>query len=117
MSRTLNLADRVLAIGRNLRELGRDEDALRMLGRLAGWQHLPAEVAEETQACLADIRMRHCQFAQARRHFAALLGYRPDNPRYHYRLAAAFDADQKGSAEAAYEHYRQSLELDPNQAD
>jgi Flp pilus assembly protein TadD len=117
MSMTLNLADRVLRIGRNLQEVGRASDALRMLERLAGWKHLPAEVAEETHACLAEIRMRHSQFAHARRHLAALLVLEPDNPRYHYLLAATFDPDKRGSGEAAYEHYRRSLELDPNQAD
>src|SRR5207245_3321779 len=61
--------------------------------------------------------MRHCQFAQARRHLAALLVLRPDNPQYHYLLAGAFDPDKEDSAEAACEHYRRSLELDPNQAD
>ncbi len=117
MSMTLNLADHVLRVGRNLQEVGRASDALRMLERLAGWKHLPAEVAEETHACLAEIRMRHCQFAHAHRHLAALLDLGPDNPRYHYLLAATFDPDKRGSGEAAYEHYRRSLELDPNQAD
>lgn len=117
MSRTLNLADRVLALGRRFQELGRAADALRMLGRLAGWRQLSAAVAEETQARLADLRMHHGQFAQARRHLAALIAHRPDHARYHYQLATAFDIDHKGSAQAAYEHYQRSLALDPNQAD
>src|SRR5262249_2735450 len=35
----------------------------------------------------------------------------------HYLLATAFDADDKDQALAAYGHFRQSLKLDPNQAD
>jgi Flp pilus assembly protein TadD len=117
MSRTLNLADGVLALGRNLQELGRDEDALRILGRLAGWQTVPSEVAEQTHARLAELHLRHYQYAQARRHLAAALIHRPDNARYHYRLAAAFDDAEKGQSQAAYEHYCQSLELDAEQVD
>jgi Tfp pilus assembly protein PilF len=117
MSRTLNLAERTLAQGRNLHELGCDGDALRILGRLAAWRQLPSAVAEETQTCLAEIRLSHQQFAQARRHLTAVLLHRPDDARGHYRLAAAFDADEKDQAQAAYEHYQRSLQLDPDQPD
>ncbi len=117
MSKTLNLADRVLAMAKNLAELGREGDALRLLDRLAGWQQLPTSVAEETYACLAAIRLRHHQYTQARHALAAALVYRPDNARYHYLLATTLERDQKGGAQAAYEHYRRSLELDPDQPD
>src|SRR5689334_11449887 len=117
MSKTLNLADRVLARGRHLHELGYQRDAQRMLGRLANWQQLPASVAEETQARLADIQLRNGQYAQARRHLTAALAHRPDNARYHYLLATALDANERDQAQTAYEHYQRSLELDPNQAD
>ncbi|HLJ97162.1 MAG TPA: tetratricopeptide repeat protein [Gemmataceae bacterium] len=117
MSRTLNLADHVLAKGRQLHQLGRDHDALGLLSRLAGWQDLPAEVVQETHTCLADIRMSHGQFAQARRHLGVLLAHRPNHPRYHYLLALAVDGEGSGSALAAHEHYRRSLELDPDQPD
>lgn len=117
MSKTLNLTDRVLARGRHLHELGFQMDAQRMLGRLANWQQLPDAVAEETQARLADIHLRDGHYTQARRHLAAALAHRPDNARYHYLLATALDAGETNQAEAAYKHYRRSLELDPNQAD
>jgi Flp pilus assembly protein TadD len=117
MSRTLNFADHVLTRGQNLHQVGREEDAQRLLDRLAGWEHVPAEVAQKTHACLVEIRMRHGQWGQARRHLAALLAGEPDNPRYHYFIAATYDADERGSAETAYEHYRRSLEIDPTQAD
>lgn len=117
MSRTLNLAERTLARGRNLQELGCDGEAIRLLGQLAGWRQLPAEVAEETQSRLAAIHLRHQQYAQARRHLTAALLHRPDNARCHYELATAYDTDEKAQALAAYEHYQQSLELLPNQPD
>ena len=117
MSRTLNLAERTLARGRNLHEVGCDGEALRILGRLAGWRQLPSAVAEETQACLAAIRLCHKQFAQARRHLTAVLLHRPNDARGHYQLASAFDAEEKDQARAAYQHYQRSLQLDPNQPD
>jgi tetratricopeptide (TPR) repeat protein len=117
MSMTLNLVDHVLARGRKLQELGRHADALRLFSRLAGWQQLPAEVAEETQARLADIRLRYRQYAQARRHLAAVLAHRPDHARHHYQLARALDSEDQGNTMAALEHYRRSFELDPNQPD
>jgi Tfp pilus assembly protein PilF len=117
MSKTLKLADRVLALGRNFQELGRDEDALRVLGRLAGWRQLPADVAEQTHARLAEISFRHGQFPQARRHLQAVLVRRPNNARYHYWFAVAFDGDEKSQNQVAYDHYRRSLELDPQQVD
>jgi tetratricopeptide (TPR) repeat protein len=117
MSRTLNLAKRTLALGRNLHKLGCDGEAIRLLGQLAGWRQLPGELAEETQSRLGEIRLRYHQYAQARRHLAAALLHRPDNAQGHFRLAAAFAADEEDHAQAAYQHYKRSLQLDPNQPD
>ena len=58
MSMTLNLVDRLLARGRHFQQLGRDHDAIDTLGRLSQFASLPAEVAEETQARLAEINLR-----------------------------------------------------------
>ena len=58
MSMTLNLVDRLLAAGRNLHKLGREQDALHIFSRLSGFRQLPAEVAEETQVRLAEISLR-----------------------------------------------------------
>ena len=70
MSTTLNLADRLLAMGRNFEALGRDQDALHILGRLAGLHEVPVVVAEETQSRLAEIFLRRRQYRRARRHLA-----------------------------------------------
>ena len=68
MSRMLNLVDCLLARGRKLQAMGRSRDALHVLGRLAGFRQLPLPIAEETQACLAEIQLRHQEYSSARRH-------------------------------------------------
>jgi Flp pilus assembly protein TadD len=119
MSRMLNLVDRLLARGRKFHEIGREHDALVLLSRLAGFGELPAEVAEETQARLAEIQLRRRKFVRARRHLTAALLHRPDSARYHYLLATACNthtrAHTRGDEQRALEHYRRSLQLDPDQ--
>lgn len=115
MSRTLNLADLLLARGRHLQQLGRSHDALTVFGQLAGLRELPADVAEETQVHLAEIHLGRHEYARARRHLAAALVYQPDNARYHYLMATALNADEQPDLQRAAEHYRRSLALDPHQ--
>jgi tetratricopeptide (TPR) repeat protein len=115
MSRTLNLTDRLLERGRFLQEIGRTHDAARILGRLAGLRELPAPAAEETQARLAEMHLRQYKFAQARRHLTAALAHSPDDARYHYLLGIAHDQDEEGDPQSAFEHFRRSLEIDPDQ--
>lgn len=117
MSTTLNLADCLLAKGRTLQELGRPHDALRLLTRLAGFRELAPAVAEETQTRLAELLLRRRHYLQARRHLTAALAHRPNNARYHYLMATAWEADQKGDRQRAAEHYRRSLQLEPKQPD
>src|SRR5262249_3166668 len=117
MSTTLNLVDSILARGRHLQNLGRDRDALHLLGRLASFRELPTNVAEETQARLAELQRRLEHPRKARRHLTAALAHQPDSARYHHLLARAVEADRRGDPERALHHYRRSLELDPHQAD
>lgn len=117
MSTTLNLVDRLLTRGRHLQKLGREQDALHCLSKLAGFGELPAPVAEETQARLAEINLRCKRPRKARRHLTAALAHQPDSARYHHLMARAVEADRRGDPERALEHYRRSLELDPDQAD
>jgi Tfp pilus assembly protein PilF len=116
MSTTLDLVDRLLARGRHFQLLGRDNDVLHFLGKLAGFGELPAAVAEETQARLAEINLRCKRPRKARRHLTAALAHQPDNARYHYLMGRAVEADRRGDPERALEHYRRSLELDADQA-
>src|SRR5262249_20119066 len=115
MSRTLNLVDGLLALGRRQQQLGRFDDALRILTRLASFRELPAEAAEETQSRLAEILIRRRRFAKARRHLAVVLLHQPDNPHYHYLMATALDAGAVSQPERAVAHFRRSLELAPEQ--
>ena len=115
MSTTLKLVDRLLARGRHFQALGCDSDALHLLGRLAAFRELPTEVAEETQARLAEIQLRHNRPRKARRHLTAALRHQPGSARYHLLMARAVDADRQADPERALEHYQRALEVDPNQ--
>jgi tetratricopeptide (TPR) repeat protein len=115
MSRTLNLVDRLLALGRNYQQVGRNQEALHVLHSLARFQELPPAVAEETQARLAEIQLHRCRYRRARRHLRAALVYQPESARYHWLLAGALVADEKGDLQRAAEHYRKSLAIDPKQ--
>jgi tetratricopeptide (TPR) repeat protein len=115
MGRKLNLVDRLLAMGRTFQELGRDHDAQQILGRLSNLGELPAPVAEETQARLAEIDLKHHEYRRARRHLTAALAHQPGHARYLYLLAGALDNDERGDSRRAAHHYRKSLDLDPQQ--
>lgn len=118
MSMTLNLTDRLLAKGRNYQTIGRDRDALVTLKRLSGFRELPAAVAEETQARLGEIQIKRQKFARARRHLTAALRACPNSARYHYLMAVAVESDERTTdTQRAAEHYRRSLELEPEQTE
>jgi tetratricopeptide (TPR) repeat protein len=117
MSTTLNLAERLLAMGRNYQFLGRNQDALHILGRLSGLRHLQPEVAEQMQVCLAEVCLARRKLRQARRHLAAALRYQPDNARYHFLMGRALAADPKGDRQRAADHFRKSLANDPDDAE
>jgi tetratricopeptide (TPR) repeat protein len=117
MSKTLNLADRLLAMGRSFQAMGRTRDAYQVLTRLASFRELPDATAEEALVRLAEIDLQRQKYKQSRRHLSAALVLHPDAARYHYLLAMALDLDEEGDHKAALKHYRRSLELDPNQPD
>jgi tetratricopeptide (TPR) repeat protein len=114
MSTMLNLVDRLLARARRLRALGRTHDALAAFERLLTLGDLPGPVAEETQARLAELHLRHGRFRRARRHLAAALQHRPDSARYHRLMARAVAGGPGADGRRALDHYRRSLELAPD---
>jgi Flp pilus assembly protein TadD len=116
-STTLGFVDHLLSRGRHFQELGRTHDALRLLSRLAGFRELPPAVAEEAQFRLGELQLRRRKTARARRHLAAALRHAPDNPRYHFLLAQAYDNDRDGDLARAADHYRNSLAHDGAQTD
>jgi tetratricopeptide (TPR) repeat protein len=117
MSKTLNLVNHLLSTGRNCQQLGLDRQALRIFGRLGEFRRLPDEAAREIHARLADLHLAHHRYAEARRHLAALLAGRPGDARAHYQMAQALDLDDDGDADRARDHYRRSLQLQPDQPD
>jgi tetratricopeptide (TPR) repeat protein len=117
MSMMLNLADHVLANARNLQFLGRHQDALETLSRLSRFRRLSHSVAEEVQARLAELYLARGKLRKARRHIKAALVHRPACARYHHVMARALVLDEDGDKQTAADHYRKSLELDPQQPD
>jgi tetratricopeptide (TPR) repeat protein len=115
MSTTLNLVDRLLAHAQQLRALGRTHDARSLFERLAGFAELPAPVAQETQVRLAELDLGSRRFRRARRHLTAALQHRPDNARSHALMARAFSHGPDADLQRAFDHYRRSLELSPDQ--
>lgn len=113
MMPTLNLVDRVLALGRRFQEIGRNRDAVTVLTRLSRFRYLPSAAAEEAQARLAEIYLKRRKYKQARRHLTAALRHQPNNARYHYLLATTLQAEEEAELQRAADHYRRALELDP----
>jgi len=114
MSKTLNLIDRLLAMGRNYQQLDQQRQALHVLGRLAHFPDLPPAIAEETQLRLAELHLQRRQFRRARKHLALLLRLCPDSARYHFLMATALRKEKK-DPERALRFYRKSLKLEPRQ--
>jgi len=115
MSMRLNLVDSLFQQGQKLHKLGRAADAQQILQRLTEFRQLPSEVAEMSQAVLAEMHLKRLQFRKARRCLTAALQHRPDCARYHYLMAQAWEKDEKGDDERGIEHYERSLDLDPEQ--
>jgi Flp pilus assembly protein TadD len=113
MKPTLNLVEHLLVLGRHYQELGQGRDALRIFTRLSGFRELPAEAAEEAQVRLAELQIKRRKYGRARRHLALALRFQPDSARYHYLLAVALRAEDRGNLEKAAAQYRRALELDP----
>src|SRR5262245_54207892 len=113
MEATLNLFEHVLTRSRRLQELGRHRDARQLYRRLANFRELPPDVAEETQARLAELALRRHRHAQARRHLTAALAFRPDCARYHYLMALAVQGDEGDDLARAAFYLGRALELAP----
>src|SRR5205814_10600849 len=93
MSKTLNLSECLLVMGRDLHEMGRHDHAAHVLDRLAGFRELPAEVAGECHARLADIFLSRTQYRKARRHLTIALFCRPSGACYCYLSATCLHLD------------------------
>lgn len=114
MPDTLNLADRLLALGAHYRELGRAHDAQTVFARLLSHRTLPADVACQAQVALAEIQIARRRYKKARRHLAAALQAEAGSARLHYLMAVACREDDQGNLRRAAVYYGRALELDPD---
>lgn len=113
MDTTLNLVEHLLAMARKYQDLGRTQDALRILTQLSGFRDLPGPAAEEAVVRLAEIQLKRRKYTRARRHLTAVLRHQPTEGRYHYLMGTACLAEGRGDLEQAAEHFRRALELEP----
>jgi tetratricopeptide (TPR) repeat protein len=116
MSTTLNLLDHLLSRGRALHTAGFAHEASLVFERLASLRSLPAEIAEEVQERLGELRLHAGQYKKARRHFAAAISGQPKHARYHYLLATATQADDACDRKDALEHLCRAVECEPTNA-
>ena len=58
MSKTLNLSECMLAMGRELQEQGRTREAAKLYTRLVNFRDLDAALAEDVRARLVDLLLR-----------------------------------------------------------
>jgi tetratricopeptide (TPR) repeat protein len=114
MSHHLNFADRLASLGQHYLKLGRDQEALRLFGRLARLDEVAPGPAEAAQAGLADIYFRRRKFQQARRHLHVALARDPGCARYHHLLAITLEEDD---VERAARHYARAVKLEPDVAE
>jgi tetratricopeptide (TPR) repeat protein len=110
---TVNLFEHLLAQGKRFQSLGQHRTAGQLFHRLTTFRDLPAPVAEEAQARLAELALKRRRYAQARRHLAAALHHQPNLARYHYLMATAMQADARCDLDQAAAYYRRALELAP----
>jgi tetratricopeptide (TPR) repeat protein len=114
MSRTLNLVDSLLLMGRRHQQLGRTREALTLLVRLAGFRELPPSVAEEAQARLGEIQFKRRKYHRACRHLTIALRHDPENAHYHRLMGATLRQQDEDQWDRAAEHYRRSLQIEPD---
>jgi tetratricopeptide (TPR) repeat protein len=116
MSRTLNLVEGILASAQRLESLGRDQAALVLLERLAGFRDLAPAIAEETHLRLADLYAQRDEFKKARRHLTIALTLQPQEAAYYHRMACWIEADPDAALDRARRYYRQAVRQDPDNA-
>jgi tetratricopeptide (TPR) repeat protein len=102
-------------MGRELQAAGRASEAVKVLKRLAGFRELPANIAEECHARLADMNLARKRYRQARRHLTVVLSYRPSVARYYYLFAGAVHHDPRADTTRAIRYYEQAIQLEGNQ--
>jgi tetratricopeptide (TPR) repeat protein len=109
---TVPFAKSLLDRGRQLFQRGQVQAASDLLGRLATFRRLSADVAEAMHLQLAEIHLAGGLLKQARRQLAAALALRPKRAHSHFLLAGALADDEDCDPLRALRHYRRAAELD-----
>lgn len=117
MSRTLDLADQLLSIGRTLHQHGQHKRAARMFAALTGLHGIPSDIAEEAHLHLAEIDLELGRPREARRHLAAAIARQPERSQYQYLMAVAIEEDEDCDQARAEGYYRRALAHDPDNAE
>lgn len=117
MSRTLNFAEHLMELGRNLQQRGQSQAASRLLSRLSSFSDLPQDVAAEAHLRLAELYLQGDQLHRARRELTAALVLQPDNAHYHFLMAGAVEDEEGCDRRRALMHYRRCCKLDPDNAE
>lgn len=115
MSTTLNFADHLLSFGSKLQDMGRKQDAMRVLGRLSRMRDLPSRIVHESRRRLGELYMDSQRFPEARKHLRVALATEPEDCETHYLMAQSHEMDERGDAHKALAHYRQALAADGDQ--
>lgn len=113
MTPTLNMADRLLALGTHYREVGRPQEAHEIFARLLDFRILPPEVACHAQLALAEIALKRRKFKKARRHLVAVLTHEETDAHANYLMAVACLEEEQGNHRRAAHFFAKSLEADP----
>jgi tetratricopeptide (TPR) repeat protein len=117
MSHTLNLVAGLLSTARSLEKVGRDQAAMEILHRLAGFRELAPPVGEEVHSRLADLYAGREEFKAARRHLTIAMTHSPQNGAYHHRMACWIEADPDANVDRAARYYCRAVRCEPDNAD
>jgi len=117
MPSSLNMAGQLVQIAETAAGQGRHEEAIQTLTRLLAMRDLDKDVARRGHGLLGELHLRENRYLRARRHLAIALAHDNAVARYHFLMGRALDWDeQDGDDEEALTHYRQSMELDADDA-
>jgi tetratricopeptide (TPR) repeat protein len=112
---TINMAQALLDRGRQLWDQNRYDEAVRVLSSLLSLRSISPDIAERAQFYLGDIQLAQGHYSKARRHLAAAIGSGVGGGETHFLMACALEWDDESDAQAAYQHYRKAVELEPGQ--
>ncbi len=112
MSMTLDLFESLLGIATRYRHLGRMQDALVQLKRLADFPALRPDLQARVQQSLGELHQHEERFVQARRHFRQALALQEDRET-RFRLAECYLRDPQANVLRARTHLRVALDAAP----